>query len=72
MTESELVGVIEDAAQAGSWNASAWLLERRWPERWSKSKGPIAPEATPPEEPETGSKPNPFGEVIDLETKRRG
>jgi hypothetical protein len=67
MTEDELIEVIEDAAKAGSWNAAAWLVERRWPEHWSKTKGPIAPEATPPE-PVPG---DPFAEVVDLAHKRR-
>lgn len=71
MTESELIAVIEDAAKGGSWNAAAWLVERRWPERWSKTKGPIAPEATPPEPDESGAS-NPFAEVVDLAAKRRG
>lgn len=33
--ESLLVLRVQKAAAKGSWNAAAWLLERRWPERWS-------------------------------------
>lgn len=69
MTEDDLIAVVESAAQDGSWNAAAWLLERRWPDRYSKSRGPIAPEATPLDEPESG--PDPFAEVVDLARKRR-
>jgi transposase len=32
--EAILVGRIHRAAQAGSWRAATWLLERQWPERW--------------------------------------
>jgi transposase-like protein len=33
--EAILVGRVQKAAQAGSWRAACWLLERRWPERWA-------------------------------------
>ena len=45
MTEAQLVEVVMDAAEAGSWNAAAWILERRYPERWLKlTARPQAPE----------------------------
>jgi transposase len=34
--ETSHVSRIEAAAEAGTWQASAWLLERRFPERWAK------------------------------------
>lgn len=34
--ESILVARVAKAAQGGSWQAAAWLLERRAPERWGK------------------------------------
>lgn len=34
--EPGLVGVVVAAAQRGSWQAAAWVLERRWPERWAR------------------------------------
>jgi hypothetical protein len=34
--EPGLVAVVVDAARRGSWQAGAWLLERRWPERWAR------------------------------------
>jgi hypothetical protein len=33
--EAILVGRVQKAAQAGSWRAACWLLERRWPEHWA-------------------------------------
>lgn len=33
--EAALVAKINFAATRGSWKASAWLLERRYPERWA-------------------------------------
>lgn len=34
--EQAHVGVIKDAANSGTWQASAWYLERKHPERWAK------------------------------------
>ena len=61
MTESELIAVIEDAAQGGSWNAAAWLAERRWPERWCKPTARAPAKVEPEQEDE-----DPFAEVIKL------
>ena len=36
--EMRAVTVIQDSAAKGSWRAAAWLLERRWPERWGRGK----------------------------------
>lgn len=69
MTESELVAVIEEAAEGGSWNAAAWLVERRWPERWLKptTRPSASTDAVEAErEPE-----DPFGAVIDLARRRK-
>jgi transposase len=35
ITEARLVVAIARAATLGDWRASAWWLERRWPERWA-------------------------------------
>jgi hypothetical protein len=35
--ETSHVAMVSQAARNGSWRASAWLLERRWPERWAKA-----------------------------------
>jgi transposase len=35
-SESKYVGVIRDAANSGTWQAAAWWLERRYPDRWGK------------------------------------
>jgi transposase len=33
--QSRLISVIEAAAARGFWQSAAWLLERRWPERYA-------------------------------------
>jgi transposase len=66
--EPGLLAAIVAASQRGSWQASAWILERRWPERWAR----------PPrrqEEPIPTSEPvadDPFAEVDELAARRRG
>jgi hypothetical protein len=37
--QSRLISVIEAAAARGFWQSAAWLLERRWPERYAKRIG---------------------------------
>jgi len=64
-TESELLEVIENAARGGSWNAAAWLLERRWAHKYRLYRLPasvIKPEAEPEAKPE----PDPFADVVKL------
>ena len=34
--------VIREAAEAGVWQAAAWLLERRWPDRWGRGRWVVA------------------------------
>jgi hypothetical protein len=34
--EAALLARNEAAADAGGWQAAAWTLERRWPERWAR------------------------------------
>ena len=45
--EMRAVSVIQDSATKGSWRAAAWLLERRWPERWGSSKHRPTEKQTP-------------------------
>jgi hypothetical protein len=33
---------VRAAAEAGCWQAAAWRLERRWPERWSRTRALFA------------------------------
>jgi hypothetical protein len=40
MTEARLVVAIARAAALGDWRAGAWLLSRRWPERWGERTEP--------------------------------
>jgi len=60
--ETDAVGHVASAARSGSWRASAWLLERRFPQAWGKPS-----DRTPPETPQ----PQPTVEVSvqDLERK---
>lgn len=67
MSDADLVAVIEGAAREGSWNAAAWLLERRSPEEWSK-RGRVRP-IEPPAEPEAPD--DPMAEIIDIGRRRR-
>jgi hypothetical protein len=59
--EAILVGQITTSARNGSWQAAAWLLERRWPERWAK-----------PDQRKESDKPpaNPFDALDELAKKR--
>lgn len=34
--EANLIAAIKDAGMDGKWQALAWILERRWPEKWSQ------------------------------------
>lgn len=38
--ELEALGEIWKAARAGTWQAAAWILERRYPERWGRGPRP--------------------------------
>ena len=68
MSESQLIAVVEDAARRGSWNAAAWLLERRFPERWLKATERRLPK--PPREPKPSDEDKAFAEIIELARRR--
>jgi transposase len=71
-SESVLVARIGQAAAKGSWQAAAWLLERRWPERWMKpTERPIGdvPAAAAADERDLDQ--DPFADVVDLAQRRR-
>jgi Helix-turn-helix domain of resolvase len=72
-SESVLVARIGQAAAKGSWQAAAWLLERRFPERWMKPTERPLPEA--PAAPDAGDErdfdKDPFADVIELAKRRR-
>lgn len=63
--ESRNVNIIAAAAR-DNWQAAAWLLERRWPERWARAsqrdKGKTSGDTRPGD---------PFAEVDELATRRR-
>src|SRR5262245_60199699 len=58
--EPGLVAAIIQAAQRGSWQAAAWLLERSYPDRWGRrdAKAPLPPTDA-------------FSEVDELAKRRR-
>jgi transposase len=58
--EPGLVAAVIQAAQRGSWQAAAWLLERSFPERWGRRDAP------PPMPPADA-----FGDVDELAARRR-
>jgi hypothetical protein len=65
LAEERLVAQVAAGAKT-NWRASAWLLERRYPERW----GPRRPqdELDPPA---AAAEDDPFAEVDQLAAKRR-
>lgn len=69
MSESQFVAVVEESARDGSWNAAAWLLERRFPERWLKPTERPLPK--PPRKPKPSDADNrAFAEIIELARHR--
>lgn len=61
-SEPRLLICIAKAAAQGNWRAAAWVLERRYPERWARG---VEPELTSPRDPD------PFAEVDELARRRR-
>jgi len=65
-SEVVLVAQVASAAKT-NWRAAAWLLERRFPERWGRARRPADDdEPTPP-----ATEPDPFAEVDELAERRR-
>lgn len=46
LTEARMVVALAKAAALGEWRAGAWMLERRWPERWA-DRDSAAPSVRP-------------------------
>ena len=71
-SETVLVARIAQAAGKGSWGAAAWLLERRWPERWMKpTERPLPETAAPAAGDDRDLDKDPFAEVISIAQRRR-
>lgn len=62
-----LLAAVLAASQRGSWVAAAWILERRWPERWARP--PRRQEEPIPTVVEVAD--DPFAEVDQLAARRR-
>jgi hypothetical protein len=62
-SEARLVALIAQAASKGNWRAAAFILERRYPERWARRERPVI---EPP--PVTD---DPFREIDELAARRR-
>jgi hypothetical protein len=65
--EPGLVAVLVNAAQRGSWQSAAWLLERIDPSRWAKPSRTRALE----ERPRIPLADDPFREIDQLAARRR-
>jgi hypothetical protein len=59
--EPGLIAAILRAAQGGSWQAAAWLLERSFPDRWGKPEGRQPPQPV-----------DAFTQIDQLAARRRG
>jgi transposase len=70
-SETVLVARIAQAAGKGSWQAAAWLLERRFPERWMKPTERPLPEAPAAAAADDNLDEDPFADVVDLAKRRR-
>lgn len=66
-SEAGLIARIAAAAGTGSWGAAAWLLERRFPERWAKGYEQSEAMAPPLDDDDR----DPLAEIIDLAKRRR-
>tara|TARA_S200002703_G_scaffold6027_1_gene6744 strand:+ start:450 stop:881 length:432 start_codon:yes stop_codon:yes gene_type:complete len=42
--ERRCLDLISSAAEAGRWQAAAWILERRWPESWGRRRAEASPQ----------------------------
>jgi hypothetical protein len=65
--EPKLVASVVAAAARGDWRASAWVLSRRWPDRW----GPPPQRRVEQHVRELDSPDSPFAEVDELAARRR-
>lgn len=60
--EPGLVAAVIQAAQRGSWQAAAWMLERSFPERWGRRDGSTVVAAPSKDQ---------FAEIDELAGRRR-
>jgi hypothetical protein len=45
IAEPLLVAAVQAAVMRGSWQAAAWVLSRRWPQRWAAPAGRVPRES---------------------------
>jgi hypothetical protein len=65
LAEERLVAQVAAGAKT-NWRASAWILERRYPERWGMPRPQDEPQPAPP-----AGADDPFAEVDQLAARRR-
>jgi hypothetical protein len=63
VVEVDLLATVVDAA-GSDWRAAAWVLERRWPERWARA-------GRRPEEPPLGPEEDDLDELAGRRDARR-
>jgi hypothetical protein len=66
LAEERLIGLVAQGAKT-NWRAAAWLLERRYPQRW----GPVRPQDESEPAPPVLAADDPFAEVDMLAARRR-
>jgi hypothetical protein len=72
LAESEVLHVARiSQASKESWQASAWLLERQFPERWGRVSTRLRLEADPEPAAVPPAEADPFEEVDELAARRR-
>ena len=68
--EARHVAIVTRAAIDGNWQASAWMLEREFPDRWGRVSVRVRDDAPPPVEIEQPDEDDPFAEVDELAARR--
>ena len=68
--EARHVAVVTRAAIDGNWQASAWMLEREWPDRWGRVSVRMREDVAPQPEAPEDDQDDPGREVDELAARR--